>query len=243
MTSRVAVITGAAGGIGAATVDLFRSEGWFVVGIDLEGRTATNADRSIAADLADEEDVRAAFESIADLGHVHALVNTAAILQSISLLDTTPAEWDQVLAVNLRGAFLATQCAHPLMKERGGAVVNVSSVHAVATTAGAAPYAASKAGLVALTRSSALELAADGIRVNAVLPGAVDTGMLRREGEESEESEHVRSLADRTPLGRIAAPREIAQVILFLADGERSSFVTGATLVADGGALARLSTE
>jgi NAD(P)-dependent dehydrogenase (short-subunit alcohol dehydrogenase family) len=238
--ARVAVTTGAAGGIGSAAVDLFRSEGWHVVGIDRTGEKATKADRFVTADVADEASLKAAFESLEDLGQIDTLVNNAAVSQWTPLIQMTSAEWDELMAINLRGAFLATRYAHALMKDHGGSIVNVSSVHAVATTVGVASYAASKGALVALTRASALELAADGIRVNAVLPGAVETSMLRGDGDDVE---RIRAIAARTPLGRVADPREIAQAILFLADGERSSFITGESLVIDGGALARLSTE
>jgi len=238
--ARVAVITGAAGGIGRATVDLFRSEGWYAVGIDRIGEGVGSSDRFLQADVADEDSLKAVFESLEDLGQIDALVNNAAVSQSTRLIDMTSAEWDELMAVNLRGAFLATRYAHALMRERGGAIVNVSSVHAIATAVGVAAYATSKGALVALTRASALELAADGIRVNAVLPGAVDTPMLQGEGDHAE---RIRSLSARTPLGRVAEPREIAQAILFLSDPLRSSFITGEAIAVDGGALAKLSSE
>jgi NAD(P)-dependent dehydrogenase (short-subunit alcohol dehydrogenase family) len=237
---RVAVVTGAAGGIGRATVELFRDDGWLVVGIDRDEASASAADRFVAAELANEASLQAAIDALGDLGHIDALINNAAVSLSRRLVDMSSTEWDSVMAVNVRAAFLATRHAHPMMKGRGAAVVNVGSVHALATTAGVSAYAASKGALVALTRAAALELAADGIRVNAVLPGAVDTPMLRR-ADDTEE--RLRSIVDRTPLGRVGDPREIAQAILFLADGERSSFITGTAVVADGGALARLATE
>jgi len=137
---------------------------------------------------------------------------------------------------------------HPLLQRPGGAVVNVASVHAVATSANIAAYATSKGGMVAMTRAAALELAAEGIRVNAVLPGAVDTPMLR-DGlgractDGSSVDDAMADLAGRTAMGRVGQPREIAEAILFLADPDRSSFMTGQTMVVDGGATARLSTE
>jgi NAD(P)-dependent dehydrogenase (short-subunit alcohol dehydrogenase family) len=214
--SPVAVITGAAGGIGRATVELFREEGWYVVGMDR--RDANDAaDRSIRVDLSDEADLRSAFSGLAELGRVDTLVNNAAVLLPRSLITTTTAEWSHVLDINLRAAFLTMQAAHPLLQARGGSVVNVSSVHALATTAGVAAYAASKGALVALTRAAAIEFAADGVRVNAVLPGAVDTPMLDRPDEPPERKQQI---ADRTPLGR-----------------------TGEAIVVDGGTSARLGTE
>ncbi|MEO6578319.1 MAG: SDR family oxidoreductase, partial [Candidatus Limnocylindria bacterium] len=160
--------------------------------------------------------------------------------------DSTVSDWDEVLAVNTRGTFLAMQAAHGLLAATGGAVVNVASVHAQATSVGAASYASSKAAVVALSRAAAVEWSPH-VRVNAVLPGSVDTQMLRQGLERwaapGSIASALASVADRTPLKRIGRPDEIAQAVLFLADGERSSFITGQTLVVDGGVLARLSSE
>jgi NAD(P)-dependent dehydrogenase (short-subunit alcohol dehydrogenase family) len=163
-------------------------------------------------------------------------------------VETEVAEWDSVMASNLRSAYLTARYSYPLLRAARGAVVNVSSVHAVATSADIAAYAASKGGLLALTRAIAIEFATDGIRVNAVLPGAVDTMMLREglsRGERSGRSlaEGLAELGRRTALGRVGNPSEIAQGILFLADAARSSFITGQALIIDGGATTRLSTE
>jgi glucose 1-dehydrogenase len=240
LKQRVAVITGAAGGIGASTVGLFRGDGWYVVGIDQVGSQTPAADRVLLVDVADEQAIEGMIESLQDLGRIDALVNNAAISLRGPLIETTAVAWDQLMAVNLRAAFLTTRAAVPLMRDYGGAIVNVSSVHAVATTDDVAAYAAAKAGLIGLTRATALELALHKIRVNAVLPGAVDTPMLRGGADPTDV---VQRIAHHTPLGRVAEPNEIAEAILFLADGRRSSFITGQTLVVDGGALAKLSTE
>jgi NAD(P)-dependent dehydrogenase (short-subunit alcohol dehydrogenase family) len=177
------------------------------------------------------------------------LVNNAGFQVTKPLVETTVEEWDMVMASNLRSVFLGAKLAYPLLKaEGGGAIVNVSSVHAVATSSNIAAYAASKGGLLALTRAMAIEFAPDNIRVNAVLPGAVDTPMLRagfhrgRENEATEESQ-LAALAAKTVNGRVALPEEIATVIYFLADNAQSSFITGQGLLADGGATCRLSTE
>jgi len=236
---RVAVVTGAAGGIGAATVQLFRREGWRVVGMDISESNAGEAEHFVNVDLADEAAVEAAFAGLRDLGGINALVNNAAVQSRLSITESVSADWDRVMDVNLRGAYLCTRFAVDLMHGRQAAVVNVSSVHAIATTPFATAYAASKAGLVGLTRTLALQLAAHDIRVNAVLPGAVGTRMLSSDGNE----DRIAHIIDRTPLRRIGEAGEIAEAILFLADGNRSSFITGQTLVVDGGALARLSTE
>jgi NAD(P)-dependent dehydrogenase (short-subunit alcohol dehydrogenase family) len=247
----VVVITGAAGGIGSATAAAFAAAGWHVVGIDQQSPDEPPADthQFIAADIADEAASQTIFEELAtQVGRLDALVNNAAIQISKPLIETTPAEWDTLMAVNLRAAYLAIRHAYPLLRQSGGAIVNVSSVHAVATSANIAAYAASKGGLLALTRALAIELAPDQIRVNAVLPGAVDTPMLR-DGlgrghlAASDVDTQMNLLAQRTVNGRVGQPAEIAEAILFLADSRRSSFMTGQSLVIDGGATARLSTE
>jgi NAD(P)-dependent dehydrogenase (short-subunit alcohol dehydrogenase family) len=164
-------------------------------------------------------------------------------------MDTTIEEWDLVMASNLRSVFVGTKLAFPLLKEAGGgAIVNISSVHAVATSTNIASYAASKGGLLALTRALAIEFAPNNIRVNAVLPGAVDTPMLRSglsRGHLGGDSviERLDNLARRTVNGRIGRPEEIAHAIYFLADETQSSFMTGQAMIVDGGATARLSTE
>ena len=149
---------------------------------------------------------------------------------------------DGVLSANLRSVYIMSKYAHPQLKLGEGVIVNVSSVHAIATSESMAAYAASKGAVLALTRAMALELAPDGIRVNALLPGAVDTPMLRA-GLARWPDIGVNQLASRIPLGRIGKPDEIAQAALFLSDNERASFITGQALVVDGGATARLGTE
>ena len=233
--SRVVVVTGAAGGVGSATCELLEERGWHVVGLD---RRPLTSSRSLEVDIADTDALVAALRS---LGRVDALVNNAAVQHFKPLLETTIEEWDSVHAQNLRGAFVCMKALHDKLAESRGAVVNVSSVHAVATSKSIAAYAASKGGLVALTRAAALEFAADGIRVNAVLPGAVDTPALRQGFARRADAEQT--LIARTPLKRLGQPSDIAEAIEFLIDPERSGFVTGQTFVIDGGALARLSTE
>jgi NAD(P)-dependent dehydrogenase (short-subunit alcohol dehydrogenase family) len=246
----IALVTGAAGGIGSATVRTFADAGWTVLAADRRAHSGPpSASRFFAADVSVEEDVRAMIGEIArDGDRLDALVNNAAIQSSKPLVEMTVEDWDDVMASNLRSAYLTARYALPLLRAGQGCIVNVSSVHAVATSIGISAYAASKGGLVAFTRAMAIELAPDGIRVNAVLPGAIDTPMLRQGLERGvvrgDSVEHrLAELGRRTPLGRVGRPEEIAQCILFLADAARSSFVTGQTLIADGGATARLSTE
>lgn len=250
--SKTALITGAAGGIGRATVTLFAQSGWRVIGVD---RAEFGADFPanglfIQADVSVAENIELIFSKTrAFSDRLDALVNNAAVQVAKPLLDTSLTEWNLVLASNLSSVFLAVKLAHPLLKNSGGgAVVNVSSVHAIATSANIAAYAASKGGILALTRAMAIEFAPDNIRVNAVLPGAVDTPMLRAGLNRghlngSDISERLDNLARKTVNGRIGKPEEIAHAIYFLADEMQSSFMTGQALVIDGGATARLSTE
>lgn len=248
--SRVVLITGVAGGIGSATAQAFADAAWHVIGVARrEVFAQPSVHHFINADVSDDAAARRVFEEVADEeGHIDALVNNAAIQVSKPLVDTSPEEWDAVMASNVRSVYLAVRRAHPLMRVHGGAIVIVSSVHAIASSANIAAYAASKGALLALTRALAIELASDGIRVNAVLPGAVDTPMLRAgltrgQLQGSNVQELMQDLARRTVIGRVGRPEEIAQAILFLAHDEYSSFMTGQAMVVDGGATARLSTE
>lgn len=247
---RAALVTGAARGIGLAVARTFAGAGWEVWGLDLHEPGDGSPFRGfLTADVAEPEQVRRAVATLAEgPGRLDVLVNNAALQVALPLLETPPEVWDRVMAVNLRGALLCAQAAYPLLKAVRGAVVNMSSVHAAATSRSIAAYAVSKGGLAALTRTMALEFAADGVRANAVLPGAVDTEMLRdglRRGhlDGADEEALLADLGARHPLGRIARPEEIARAVLFLADSEQSSFVTGHCLTVDGGALCRLSTE
>lgn len=182
-TQRVMMITGAAGGIGRATVGVFAKAGWRVIGVDRKafGETFPENGLFIQADVSDGDQMHTIFEAArAFTPSLDALVNNAALQISKPFLDTTVEEWDTVMASNLRSVFLGVKLAHPLLKAgEGGAIVNVSSVHAICTSAGVSSYAASKGGLLALTRAMAIEFAQDNIRANAILPGAVDTPMLR----------------------------------------------------------------
>jgi len=250
--NRVMLITGAAGGIGRATVAVFAQHGWRVIGVDRKpfGDNFPENGLFIQSDISDPANIEAIFSQAQAFSPVlHAVVNNAAFQFNKPLVETSAEEWDAVMAANLRSVFLGAKLAHPLLKAAGdSAIVNVSSVHAIATSANIAAYAASKGGLLALTRAMAIEFAGDNIRVNAILPGAVDTPMLRASMERDMLSggsvlSRLENLASKTVNGRVGQPEEIAHAIYFLADAKQSSFMTGQAMVVDGGATARLSTE
>ena len=246
----VALITGAAGGIGSATAGVFTEAGWHVVGVDRrEIDHLPQVAHFIQADIAEPEAPERIFAEVtSDEGRLDALINNASLQICKPLIETTPEDWDQTMASNVRSVFLSVRQAYPLLKKSKGAIVNISSVHALATSVGIAAYAASKGALLALTRAMALEFGPDHVRVNAVLPGAVDTPMLRAglnrgHVEGRSVAELVRGLGRKHVMGRVGRPEEIGRVILFLADNDQSSFMTGQAVTIDGGATARLSTE
>ena len=250
--TKTVVVTGAAGGVGRATVAYFYQRGFRVIGVDRLPQYDDFPQDGLyfQADIAVPENLEMFFSKVhAFSSTLDVLGNNAAFQVTKPLIQTSVEEWDAVMNSNLRAVFLGAKLAYPLLKAAGNAaIVNVSSVHAVTTSANIAAYAASKGGVLALTRAMAIEFAPDNIRVNAVLPGAVDTPMLRagfhrgRADEPSEEAQ-LADLAAKTVNGRVANPEEIASVIFFMGDNSVSSFITGQGLLVDGGATCRLSTE
>jgi len=249
--ARTVLVTGAAGGIGYATVLAFSHAGWKTFAADRSDPRDFPANVTfIQSDVSRQESVSKLFEQITNETDVlHGLVNNAAIQINKPIVEMSVEEWDATMASNFRAVFLTSKAAHPRMKAaKGAAIVNVSSVHAIATSIGVAAYAASKGAVMALSRAMAIEFSPDNIRVNAILPGAVDTEMLRSgldrgHLDEGSVEDRLEDLARKTVIGRVGQPDEIARSILFLADGEQSGFITGEGLVVDGGATARLSTE
>ncbi len=247
----VAIVTGAASGIGAATARALAGRGYAVQCVDLDADGATRTEGgivaaggragSICADVADDQDCRRAVDAASDLGRVAALVNVAGVTPyATSIMEVTPEDWDRVLAVNLRSVYSMSRHAVELMSVAGGVIINTASVHAFASHPGCAPYAASKGAVVALTRQMAIDLTPRGIRVVALAPGAVDTPMSRAaELTTGRSLEELGFSFDRRAIGRVAAAEEIASVICWLASDE-AAFVNGTTLVADGGLLALL---
>jgi NAD(P)-dependent dehydrogenase (short-subunit alcohol dehydrogenase family) len=248
--SKTALITGAAGGIGKATVEKFVSAGWQVIACDRNDSEVYPEGASFEhVDVSQPKEIEGMFVRLASqIGELHGLVNNAAIQITKPMIEMTVDEWDETMATNLRSIFLTARYGHDLLKAGQGAIINISSVHALATSRDIAAYAASKGGISALTRAMAIEFASDNIRVNAVVPGAVETpmlrnGLLRGHVNDGTLDEKISELGQRTALGRVGQPEEIAELILFLADRDRSSFMTGQAITIDGGATARLSTE
>jgi glucose 1-dehydrogenase len=232
---RTAVVTGALGGIGTAVCDHLQELGWNVIGTD---RFASTRPGAVQLDMSDSAAIDRVLGAIPQ---VDGLVNNAAIQLFRSLVETDIEEWGDVHNVNLRAPWLCVKALHRQLAASHGAVVNVASVHAAATSLSIGAYATMKGGLTAFTRAAALEFAQYGVRVNSVLPGAIDTPALRAGLDRREDAEQ--GLIARTPLHRIGSPLDVATVVAFLLDGERSGFVTGAAIPVDGGVLARLSSE
>lgn len=247
LEGRVAVITGAAQGIGAACAERFARDGasialWDVndaLGAALAQRLVMGGTRAVYChcDVSRKDEVEAALTATqAALGNVDALVNNAGIFKAADFLDIAESDWDAVIDVNLKGAFLVGQAvARAMAKTGGGAIVNMSSVNAVTAIPSIASYNASKGGINQLTRAMALALADHGVRVNAVAPGTIATELARNAVLGSDEAR--RRILSRTPLKRLGEPGEIADVCAFLLSSA-ASYMTGAIVYVDGGRLA-----
>ena len=238
---KVALVTGAARGIGLAVAKRFLGEGYRVALLDIEGellqqsvQALNDPDNTLAihADVSDADAVAKAFAALQDrFGRLDALVNNAGIAIFKPLLETTQADWDRVLAVNLTGPFLCTQAAAPLMREHGGgAIVNITSISALRASTLRTAYGTSKAGLAHLTKQFAVELATLGIRVNAVAPGPVDTAMAKAVHTPAIRADYH----DMIPLNRYGLETELADAVFFLCS-ERATYITGQMLAVDGG--------
>ena len=238
-SSKVVLVTGAASGIGLATAHMFAAEGASVALVDYNAAALPDAVASIGGqalpvvcDVGDEAQVaRAVGEVLQRFGRLDVVVNNAGLMTFQPITELTGADWMRVLQVDLLGAVHFTKQAF-LHMQPGGAIVNLSSVHAVETEPNVAPYAAAKAALLSLTRSSALEGTPKGIRINAILPGAIDTPMLWN-------NPHVKSGAEHLDPADVGQPADVAAAIAFLASDE-ARFITGASLLVDGGRLSKL---
>lgn len=242
LRGRTALVTGGARGIGRAIAGALAEAGADLVLADVLAGEAAGTAASLASahgvraegrglDVTDASAVAEAVKSVVDaFGKIDILVNNAGVTRDNLVLRMSDEEWDLVLRVNLKGAFLMTRaCARPMLKARGGAVVNVASVVGQMGNAGQANYAASKAGLVGLTKSCAKEFASRGVRVNAVAPGYIRTAMTEKLGEEARAG-----LLSGVPLGRPGEPEDVARAVRFLASDE-AAYVTGQVLRVCGG--------
>lgn len=236
MTGKVALVTGAASGIGRAIADRLAKEGAMVAVCDLgpPGEPWRPGCFGVELDVTREQHWRAAIEQVRmRYGRLDILVNNAGIGMPGPLVDLALCDWRAVMAVNLDGAFLGIKHAVPAMRQSGGgAIVNIASMLATVAVPDAAAYSASKAGLLALTRAAALELAVDRISVNAVSPGWIDTPLLR--SRLAAQPEREAAMLAKTPAGRLGSPAEVAAAVQYLASAE-AAFVTGTTITLDGG--------
>ena len=245
-SNKIALITGGNRGIGLATARLFAAEGARVVLFARDVKAGSFAAESlpaahfVAGDVTRAADCqRGVAETLRLHGALDILVNCAGIIhRNRTVEQTSEAEWDETFDINVKGTFLICKSALPALRERKGCIVNVSSYVGLVGFAGASAYAASKAAIINLTRSMALDHAREGIRVNAVCPGSVETDMIHAAWQQFGDVEEAHRLwAEKHPLGRIATPEEVAHAILFLASAE-ASFITGAALPVDGGLTA-----
>jgi NAD(P)-dependent dehydrogenase (short-subunit alcohol dehydrogenase family) len=242
LKDKVAIVTGAARGIGLAVATRFAAEGARVALADLDEAKAQvaaakaggagGATLGLRCDVASESEVEAVCRVVDErFGGFDVVVNCAGLISYAPMEELGEAEWLRVLRVDLLGAFYFTR--ELMRRGRGGAIVNISSIHAVETTVNVAPYAASKAALLSLTRSTSIEGEAKGVRANAILPGAIDTSMLWS-------NPNLKSGAEVVDKSDVGKPEDIAAAAAFLASDE-AAFITGAALTVDGGRLARLA--
>jgi NAD(P)-dependent dehydrogenase (short-subunit alcohol dehydrogenase family) len=230
----VAVVTGAAQGIGQRIAEVLAQAGYQLALIDLQ-QTAMAGALCLAGDVSNEQDVSDAARAVLDAyGRIDVLVNNAGIASISPAEQTSPQLWRRVLEVNLTGPFLLCQAfGSAMLAQRSGSIVNIASVAGLMGVADRAAYNASKHGLVGLTRTLAVEWGGRGVRVNAVCPGWVKTPM--DDASQGEGAYGDTDITDHVPMGRFATPDDVAQAVAFLADPARSGFVNGAALPVDGG--------
>jgi NAD(P)-dependent dehydrogenase (short-subunit alcohol dehydrogenase family) len=250
LAGKTAIVTGGAGGIGRATSLAFAAEGARVAVVDVapgaaeavadEIRAAGGSALALTADVSNEADIeRVVADTVAEFGSLDVVFNNAGIIRRTTAVETTAEEWDRVFGVNVKGIFLMCKHAVPVMAANGGgSIINTGSGWGLKGGAQAISYCASKGAVVNMTRALAIDHGPQGIRVNSVNPGDVNTGMLRDEARQlgQETGSFLAEAADR-PLQRMGEPAEIASAVVWLASDE-SSYVTGSALVVDGGGIA-----
>jgi NAD(P)-dependent dehydrogenase (short-subunit alcohol dehydrogenase family) len=242
LKDKVAIVTGAARGIGLACAKRFLAEGAKVILADIDESEGTAAAKALGVsahfvrcDVGSAKEVAALIAAAESFGGVDILVNNAGIVHGADFLDLAEADFERVLRVNLKGAFLVAQAAAKKMAhKKRGAIVNMASINSQVAIPNQIPYSVSKGGLLQLTRAMALSLAKHGIRVNAIGPGSIMTDLLKAVGSDKEAKRRILS---RTPLGRIGTPEEVAGVAAFLASDD-ASYITGEIIYVDGGRLA-----
>ena len=240
-TGRVAVVTGAASGIGQAIAQLLRDGGAQVVGVDLEPAGVPDGCTPVRADVSDPDAAaQVCAQVLRDLGQVDVLMNNAGIGSTADIVTCTPQEWDRLFAVNVRSVFLWTRALLPSMLERSyGSIVNTASVLALIGAPDRAAYSATKGAIVALTKQVAVQYAGTGIRCNCVCPGTVDSPWVGRLLDAADDPAAARrALVERQPVGRLGDPVEVARAAVYLAS-DAAAFITGSALVIDGGMSAR----
>ncbi|MFC1452453.1 3-oxoacyl-[acyl-carrier-protein] reductase [Verrucomicrobiota bacterium] len=241
LEGKVALVTGAARGIGRCIAESLAGAGADVAVCDLKAEwlsdtvqaveTAGKRAKAIAVDVGDAQQVgNAVREALSELGRIDILVNNAGITKDGLLVRMSEGDWDDVIRVNLKGCFLFTkEVARPMMKQRSGAIVNIASIIGLIGNVGQCNYAASKAGVMALTKSSARELASRNVRVNAVAPGFIQTRMTETLSEDVQGK-----MLEAIPMNRFGSPEDVAGAVLFLV-GENASYITGQVLTVSGG--------
>jgi len=250
LSNKVALITGAASGIGRATAQLFAREGALVVIADLNEMAGQTLAEEISraghrvlfqkCDVTQSADCKRAIESaVQQFGRLDILFNNAGIIRRATVVDLSEEDWDRVMDANVKSIYLMSRYAIPVMaRQGGGVIINTASGWGLTGGAKAAVYCASKGAVVLLSKAMAVDHGPQNIRVNCICPGDTDTGMLRSEAQQlGEVTGRFLAEAAKRPLGRVGKPEEIAQAALYLAT-DASSFVTGTALVVDGGGLA-----
>lgn len=241
--NKTVLVTGVNGGIGVSLARKFKEAGWTVIGVDIKGKSNKYCELFINTDISKPQSIQIAYKKIRPkYESLSCLIHNAAIQIEKPLLKTTSKEWTKVFRTNVESIFSITKVFIALLDN--SSIINISSVHARATSKGLAAYVASKGAVSALTRAMALELAEKGIRVNAILPGAIDTPMLEKSfAREKDQQKAKKILISSTPLRKIGNPDDVAKLALFLADSSLSGNVTGQEFICDGGVLSKLACE